>query len=158
FSAAMSSTSSELNALATTTVIDIYKRSVISDREDEHYLSASKWFTILWGVLALIFALYADLFENLIQLVNVIGSLVYGSILGIFMVAFFQKRIGGLAVFIAAIVAELVVVTIFLLDQYEVINVAFLWLNLIGCVLVMILAEIFQAAGIGEPAKATSQS
>ncbi|MEL7424288.1 MAG: sodium:solute symporter [Bacteroidota bacterium] len=153
FSAAMSSTSSELNALATTTVIDIYKRSVVSDREDEHYLSASKWFTILWGVLALIFALYADLFENLIQLVNVIGSLVYGSILGIFMVAFFQKRIGGLAVFIAAIVAELVVVTIFLLDQYEVISVAFLWLNLIGCVLVMVLAEIIQAAGIGEPAK-----
>ena len=153
FSAAMSSTSSELNALATTTVIDIYKRSVVPDREDEHYLSASKWFTILWGVLALIFALYADLFENLIQLVNVIGSLVYGSILGIFMVAFFQKRIGGLAVFIAAIVAEIVVVTVFLLDQYEIISVAFLWLNLIGCVLVMILAEIFQAAGIGEPAR-----
>lgn len=150
FSAAMSSTSSELNALATTTVIDIYKRSVVKDKDDDHYLSASKWFTILWGCLALIFALYADLFENLIQAVNMIGSLVYGAILGIFMVAFFQKRVGGLAVFLAAIVAEAAVITIFYLDRIGTIEVAYLWLNLIGCGLVMVLAEIFQAMGIGE--------
>ena len=150
FSAAMSSTSSELNALATTTVIDIYKRSLVPDKDDDHYLSASKWFTILWGGLALVFALYADLFENLIQAVNMIGSLVYGAILGIFMVAFFQKRIGGMAVFIAAIVAEAAVVTIFYLDRMEIIEVAYLWLNLIGCALVMILAELFQAMGIGK--------
>ena len=146
----MSSTSSELNALATTTVIDIYKRSLVPDKDDDHYLSASKWFTILWGGLALVFALYADLFENLIQAVNMIGSLVYGAILGIFMVAFFQKRIGGMAVFIAAIVAEAAVVTIFYLDRMEIIEVAYLWLNLIGCALVMILAELFQAMGIGK--------
>ena len=144
FSAAMSSTSSELNALATTTVIDIYKRSLVKDKEDHHYLNASKGFTILWGVLALIFALYADLFENLIQAVNMIGSLVYGSILGIFMVAFFQKRIGGKAVFLAAILAEIAVIVIFYLDQKEVIEVAYLWLNPIGCGLVMILAELIQ--------------
>lgn len=150
FSAAMSSTSSELNALATTTVIDIYKRSIVPDKDDAHYLSASKWFTILWGALALIFALYADLFENLIQAVNMIGSLVYGAILGIFMVAFFQKRVGGMAVFLAAIVAEAAVVTIFYLDRVGVIEVAYLWLNLIGCGLVMILAALFQGMGIGE--------
>lgn len=150
FSAAMSSTSSELNALATTTVIDIYKRSIVPDRDDAHYLSASKWFTIMWGGLALIFALYADLFENLIQAVNMIGSLVYGAILGIFMVAFFQKRVGGLAVFLAAIVAEAAVVTIFYLDRVGVIEVAYLWLNLIGCGLVMILAQSFHAMGIGK--------
>jgi Na+/proline symporter len=144
FSAAMSSTSSELNALATTTVIDIYKRSLVKDKEDHHYLNASKGFTILWGILALIFALYADLFENLIQAVNMIGSLVYGSILGIFMVAFFQKRIGGKAVFLAAILAEIAVIVIFYLDQKEVIEVAYLWLNPIGCGLVMILAELIQ--------------
>lgn len=144
FSAAMSSTSSELNALATTTVIDIYKRSLVKDKEDHHYLNASKGFTILWGVLALIFALYADLFENLIQAVNMVGSLVYGSILGIFMVAFFQKRIGGKAVFLAAILAEIAVVVIFYLDQIEVVNVAYLWLNPIGCGLVMILSELIQ--------------
>lgn len=153
FSAAMSSTSSELNALATTTVIDIYKRSLVTDKDDAHYLSASKWLTIMWGVLALIFALYADLFENLIQAVNMIGSLVYGSILGIFMVAFFQKRIGGKAVFLAAIVAEIAVVTIFYLDHHDIIDVAYLWLNLIGCALVMILAEIFQATGLGDRPK-----
>ncbi len=144
FSAAMSSTSSELNALATTTVIDIYKRSLVKNKEDRHYLKASKGFTILWGVMALIFALYADLFENLIQAVNMIGSLVYGSILGIFMVAFFQKRIGGKAVFLAAILAEIAVIVIFYLDQKEVIEVAYLWLNPIGCGLVMIMAELIQ--------------
>jgi len=144
FSAAMSSTSSELNALATTTVIDIYKRSLVKDKEDHHYLNASKGFTILWGALALIFALYADLFENLIQAVNMIGSLVYGSILGIFMVAFFQKRIGGKAVFLAAVFAEIAVIVIFYLDQIEVVNVAYLWLNPIGCGLVMIMAELIQ--------------
>lgn len=144
FSAAMSSTSSELNALATTTVIDIYKRSFVKHRDDAHYLVASKGFTILWGVIALVFALYADLFENLIQAVNMIGSLVYGSILGIFMVAFFQKRIGGKAVFLAAILAEIAVLVIFYLDRIGEIEVAYLWLNPIGCGLVMILAELLQ--------------
>ncbi|MCB0583015.1 MAG: sodium:solute symporter, partial [Phaeodactylibacter sp.] len=102
FSAAMSSTSSELNALATTTVIDIYRRSFVRKKTDRHYLNASKFFTILWGAIALFFAATAGLFENLIQAVNIIGSLFYGPILGIFMVAFFMKSIGARAVFIAA--------------------------------------------------------
>ena len=93
FSAAMSSTASELNALATTTVIDLYKRNIVTDQSDKHYLNASKLITVGWGIVALIFASTAGLFENLIQAVNIIGSLFYGAILGIFLLAFFfQKR------------------------------------------------------------------
>lgn len=140
FSAAMSSISSELNALATTTVIDIYKRSLIKNRTDRHYLQASKWMTIGWGVVALLFAEFASLFENLIQAVNIVGSLFYGVILGIFMTAFFLKKVGGHAVFIAAVISEILVITIFLLDQNGILKISFLWLNLIGCLLVMMLA------------------
>ncbi len=143
FSAAMSSTASELNALATTTVIDLYRRSFASNKSDHHYLQMSKFFTILWGGIALLFALIANLFDNLIEAVNIIGSLFYGVILGIFMVAFFMKKIRGNAVFIAAIIGELIVLVIFVLDKYEVISIAYLWLNLIGCILVMILSQLF---------------
>ncbi len=154
FSAAMSSTASELNALATTTVVDIYRRSFVKDQSDRHYLNASKLFTILWGVIALIFAATADLFENLIQAVNIIGSLFYGVILGVFMVAFFMKQIGSRAVFLAALVGELIVLALFLLNRFEpeltlfgytfVLKIAYLWLNLIGCLLVMALSWLFQ--------------
>jgi len=142
FSAAMSSVASELNALATTTVIDIYQRSVVTDQTDQHYLKASKAFTVMWGVFALLFAYYAADFENLIEFVNIIGSLFYGVILGIFMVAFFMKSIRGNAVFIAALISEVLVITVFFLEQNGVIEISFLWLNLIGCVLVMMLAWI----------------
>lgn len=142
FSAAMSSTSSELNALATTTVIDLYRRQIVKDRDDAHYLSASKWFTIMWGVIALTFAVFADLFENLIQAVNMIGSLFYGVILGVFAVAFWFKKIGGNAVFTAAIIGEILVLIIFALTQFGVIELAYLWLNLIGCILVILLASM----------------
>lgn len=143
FSAAMSSTSSELNALATTTVIDIYRRSLAPDKSDRHYLNASKGFTILWGIIALIFALVANLFDNLIEAVNIIGSLFYGVILGVFMVAFFLKMVRGNAVFIAAIISELIVIAIFTLSNYGIISIAYLWLNLIGCILVMIFSLMF---------------
>lgn len=156
FSAAMSSTASELNALATTTVVDIYRRSFVRDQSDRHYLNASKLFTILWGVIALIFAATADLFENLIQAVNIIGSLFYGVILGVFMVAFFMKWIGARAVFPAAVLGELIVLALFLLNRFEpeislfgytfVLKIAYLWLNLIGCVLVMLLSWLFQSS------------
>ncbi len=140
FSAAMSSISSELNALATTTVVDIYRRSLFKTGTDGHYLLASRGFTIMWGVVALIFAETASLFENLIQAVNIIGSLFYGTILGIFMTAFFLKKVRANAVFIAALIGESVVLLIFTLDQYDIVSVAFLWLNLIGCLVVMGLA------------------
>ncbi len=144
FSAAMSTTASELNALATTSVIDIYRRSIVTDKTDQHYLKASKWLTIFWGLLALGFALVASLFDNLIEAVNIIGSVFYGTILGIFMVAFFMKRVGGKAVFLAALLAELIVIAVFILDKMEIVSIAYLWLNLIGCILVMILAGIFE--------------
>lgn len=154
FSAAMSSTSSELNALATTTVIDIYRRSLVKDKSDRHYLQASKMFTILWGGIALIFAASANLFENLIQAVNIIGSLFYGAILGVFLVAFFMKWVKSNAVFIGALIGEVIVIIIFLLNWYGVefnllgmtikVSIAYLWLNLIGCVLVMIISAFLQ--------------
>lgn len=144
FSAAMSSTASELNALATTTVIDLYKRSFAKNREDRHYLQASKIFTMLWGAIALIFAITASLFENLIQAVNIIGSLFYGVILGIFLVAFLMKKIGGNAVFIAAIIGEACILGLFALNTYGILSISFLWLNPIGCILVMVIAWLLR--------------
>lgn len=146
FSAAMSSTASELNALATTTVVDLYRRSFAKDKTDRHYLNASKAFTAVWGGIALVFAATANLFENLIQAVNIIGSLFYGAILGIFMVAFFMKQIGGRAVFIGALLAEAIVLVIFTLNSMGIIEIAYLWLNLIGCILVMGFAWILEQA------------
>jgi len=158
FSAAMSSTSSELNALATTTVIDLYRRSLSKDKSDKHYLRASRLFTVMWGVIALIFALTADLFENLIQAVNIIGSLFYGAILGIFLVAFFLKQVGSRAVFVAALIGEAIVLIIFYLTSQGIINLAYLWLNLIGCSLVMVIAYLFYLFGIDKPKPGGSQA
>ena len=144
FSAAMSSTASELNALATTTVVDIYKRSFRREEDDHHYLVSAKVFTLIWGIIALVFATLASLFENLIEAVNMIGSLFYGVILGIFAVAFFFKWIKGKAVFIGAIIAELFIIALFIMDKLEIINLAYLWLNPIGCFLVIIIAGLLQ--------------
>ena len=94
-SAAMSSTASELNALAGTTTIDLYKRSLVGKKSDKHYVKATKWFTLGWGVLAILFASVASLFDNLIQLVNIIGSIFYGNVLGIFLLAFFFKFVNS---------------------------------------------------------------
>ncbi|MFK7933677.1 MAG: sodium:solute symporter [Saprospiraceae bacterium] len=142
FSAAMSSTASELNALATTTMVDLYRRSIKPNEEDHHYLNVSKAFTVMWGLVALAFAAFASLFDNLIEAVNIIGSIFYGTILGIFVVAFFIKKVGGRAVFIAAVIAEIIVVTIFVLDKTGQVNIAYLWLNLIGCLLVVFISLI----------------
>lgn len=158
FSAAMSSKSSELNALATSSVIDFYRRKFRTQETDEHYMKVSKWFTAAWGMVALAFALFAQLFENLIEAVNIVGSLFYGTILGIFMVAFFMKRIGSNAVFVAAILAELVVVAIFILDRMGIYKFAYLWLNLLGCVLVMLLAWLLQNTFFIKEKKVTSES
>ncbi len=135
FSAAMSSTSAELNALASTTVVDIYKRSIKKNGSERHYLRASRWFTLMWGALAILFATLASLIDNLIQAVNILGSLFYGTILGIFLTAFFLKKAGRHSVFWAAVISELVV-----LGLYFFTGIGYLWFNLIGCVLVMILS------------------
>lgn len=143
-SAAMSSTASELNALATTTVVDIYKRNFAQTINDQQFLFASKVFTVIWGVLALIFAINASLFENLIQAVNIIGSLFYGVILGVFVVAFLFEHIKGKAVLISILIVEPIIITLYVLDLSEVINLAFLWLNPIGCILLVLVAELVQ--------------
>lgn len=139
FCAAWSASASELSALSTTTVVDLYRRSWMKDQSDAHYLRASKWFTVLWGLIALSFALVARQFENLIQAVNIIGSLFYGVILGIFFVAFFIKKVQGTATFIAALLAEALVIGIYFFT-----DIAFLWLNFIGCTLVMSIAGVLQ--------------
>ena len=144
FSAAMSSTASELNALATTSLIDIYKRSYMKDQTDQHYLKMSKWFTFGWGIIALLFATFASLFDNLIEAVNIIGSLFYGTILGVFMIAFFLKKIRGRGTFYGAILGEAGVLLLFYLNMTGVIELAYLWLNLIGCVMVIFFALLIQ--------------
>jgi len=139
FSAAMSSTASELNALASTTVIDIYRRSVKPEASNMHYVKASKLLTATWGGLAILFAMYASMLDNLIQAVNIVGSIFYGTILGIFLVAFYFKYIKGHAVFIAALLAEAIV-----LYCYQFTEIAFLWFNVIGCVAVIVFGLLIQ--------------
>lgn len=138
-SAAMSSTASELNALASTTAIDLYKRNVKDYKSEEHYVKASKWFTLAWGIIAISVACIANLFDNLIQLVNIIGSIFYGNVLGIFLLAFFIKFVRGNAVFIAAVITQIIILLVFILDWLP-----YLWLNLLGCVLVMGIAILIQ--------------
>ncbi len=145
FAASMSSTSSELNALATTSIIDIYKRSLVKDKDDHHYFKTSQWLTVLWGLIALTFASVASLFDNLIEAINIVGSLFYGVILGIFMTGFFIRKVKADAVFIAALISESLILFIFYLNSIGYIKVAYLWLNLYGCLLTMSLSLIFQS-------------
>ncbi len=137
-SAAMSSTASELNALGSTTAMDLYKRN-IHGRSPNHYLKASKWFTLLWGGIAIGVACFANLFDNLIQLVNIIGSIFYGNVLGIFLLAFFIKFVRSRSVFIAAIITQLVIIYFWWIDLMP-----YLWLNLVGCAIVMGLAILIE--------------
>lgn len=145
FSAAMSSTSSELNALGSTTLIDFYKRTINPNATDDHYLRYSKLFTLMWGVIAIIFATTLSLFENLIQAVNLIGSLFYPIILGIFLVAFFFKSIKSNAVFISAIISQAVVIYVHYLNTIGAagrLTMGFLWYNAFGCILVILIGFI----------------
>jgi Na+/proline symporter len=138
-SAAMSSTASELNALASTTSLDLYKRSMVPGKSETHYLKATKWFTFAWGILAIIIACVAYLADNLIQLVNIIGSIFYGNVLGIFLLAFFFKYVRGNAVFVAALITQAIVILGWWQDWMP-----YLWLNLFGCILVILIAFILQ--------------
>lgn len=135
FLASMGSTASGLNSLASTTVVDFYKRIFRKEETDTKYLRASRWSTIFWGLFCIIVALYASKLGNLIEAVNILGSLFYGTILGIFLVAFYLKKVSGNAVFIAAIIAEAFIVYAWIVDL-----TAFLWLNVIGCLAVMVLS------------------
>lgn len=138
FSAAMSSSASGLNSLGATSAIDIYKRNV-SHKSDKHYVVATQYFTVFWGIVAIGFACISSLFENLIQLVNIIGSIFYGTVLGIFLIGFYINYIKGKAAFIGACISQLTIFYIFYLDV-----VSYLWLNFIGALLTIILAFFLQ--------------
>ena len=138
--AAMSSTASELNALAATTTVDLYKRNLNVKKSEKHFLKMSKFFTITWGIIAICFASIGNLFENLIQLVNIIGSIFYGTILGIFLVAFFIKKITANSVFWAACISQIIIFFI-----YFNIDISYLWLNFIGAVVTILLSTIFES-------------
>lgn len=137
FFAAMSSTASELNALAATTTVDIYKRSIYQDGDDAHYVKASKAWTVMWGLIGLTIALSGNLFENLIQFVNIVGSVFYGTILGIFLVGFYRKHLKANETFFAAVISQIVVIIVFWMDVLP-----YLWLNVIGVVGVLLFGEI----------------
>jgi SSS family solute:Na+ symporter len=136
-SASMSSSAAELNALASVTVVDIYKRLGRRDAPERHYLLVSKLATVFWGLYAIAFAQFANHLGSLIEAVNLMGSLFYGTILGIFLIAFYLKKIGGNATFIAAIVAELTVLACYFFTK-----IPFLWFNVIGCVVLISLAGV----------------
>lgn len=139
-SAAMSSIASELNALGATTTVDFYRRVFRRDASDRHVLVASKLFTVFWGLVAVGFATFASLLDNLIQAVNILGSIFYGTVLGIFLVAFFLKHVRGHAVFGAAVLSQATVIGLFLLS-----DIGYLWFNVIGCALVVVLGLALQA-------------
>lgn len=152
FAAAMSSSSSELNALGSTTTVDLYKRSIRKEASDAHYVNSSKLFTAFWGLGAILFATYASLFENLIQAVNLLGSLFYGTILGIFVVGFFIKWIKGQAVFLAALLSQALILVVHFFNGKGLFgmhwDIGFLWYNAIGCLSVVLFGLLLQS-GIG---------
>ncbi len=141
-SASMSSTSAELNALASTTVVDVYKRIFKKQGSEAHYVKISKISTVVWGIYAILLAEYASRLGSLIEAVNILGSLFYGTILGIFLVAFYLKWVRGTATFYAALIAESLVVLSFMFT-----HISFLWYNVIGCFGVIIFSMLFTWMG-----------
>jgi Na+/proline symporter len=141
FAAALSSKAAELNALGATTTVDFYQHLLKREASDAHYVTASKWFTLFWGLVALAFALFASLVENLIQAVNIVGSVFYGVVLALFLVAFFVRRVGGTAIFCAALAAQTLVFVL-----YFSLNISYLWYNFIGCAACVLFSLLIQAA------------
>jgi Na+/proline symporter len=128
----MSSTSGEINSLAAVTVIDLYQRHIRKEASDHHYLSASKWATLFWGVYAVGFAQYGRNFGALIEAVNIVGSLFYGGMLGVFALAFFFKKVGANGAFWGVIAGEAAIFSLFLFTK-----ISFLWYNVVGCAVVI---------------------
>lgn len=152
FAAALSSISSELNALGTTTAVDLYQHRLRPNATEGEVLKASRWFTLLWGGVALAFALFAKFVSNLIEAVNILGSIFYGVVLGIFLVAFFLKRVQGTAVFFAALLAQGLVIV-----GYLTWDIGYLWFNLIGCSACVLLSIVIQALRGSETSAAASR-
>jgi SSS family solute:Na+ symporter len=143
-SAGMSSKSSELNALSAATIMDFYKRSFVKNKTEKHYVNASKFATAFWGITSIGFALIFSLFDNLIEAVNIIGSLFYGVILGIFVTGFFIKRVKANALLMAALVSEIMVLSAFILEKNGHIDFSYLWLNPLGCLGVVLFGLVLQ--------------
>ena len=139
FLAAWGSIAAALNAMSSTTIVDIYKRLFRQDASDKHYLKASRWCTLGWGIFCILVAQFAHRMGSLIEAVNILGSIFYGTILGVFIVAFYLKKLNGTPVFVAALVTEIVVIIVYILNV-----VSFLWLNVIGCTGVVLFALIIQ--------------
>jgi len=140
FAAALSSKAAELNALGSTTTVDFYRHMVKREATDAHYVAASKWFTLLWGLVAIGFALFANLAENLIQAVNIVGSIFYGVVLAMFLVAFFVRWVNGTAIFWAALAAQTLVFVL-----YFSLKISYLWYNFIGCAVCVLFSLLIQA-------------
>ena len=147
-SAAMSSSASELTALASTTAIDIYKRNIKNEKSEKHFVYATQFFTLGWGIIAILFACVCTLFENLIQLVNILGSIFYGTVLGIFLVGFLVKFVKGKSIFYSAAISQ---ISIFFIYYYFIHiypsgqeKLGYLWLNFIGALLTLVLSIVFQ--------------
>lgn len=140
FCAAMSSTAAELNALGSTAEVDFYRPLIRPHASERHYLIVAKCLTAGWGVLAIAFALFANLVENLIEAVNILGSIFYGTILGLFLSAFFLRFVKGTAVFVAALISQSTVIILF-----KTTDIGYLWYNLIGCAAVLLLSALLQA-------------
>ena len=154
-SAAMSSSASGLTALASTTAIDIYKRNVKGEKSEKHFVNATKYFTLLWGVIAILFACVGTLFENLIQLVNIVGSIFYGTVLGVFLVGFYIKFVKANAIFYSAVISQ---TTIFFIYYYTIHiyptgeeKLGYLWLNFIGASLTVVLSILAQLISKDKP-------
>lgn len=147
-SAAMASSASELTALASTTSIDIYKRNLNVEKSEKHYVNVTQFFTLIWGLIAILSACFFTLFENLIQLVNILGSIFYGTVLGIFLVGFLIKFVKAKAIFTAALLSQ---ISIFFIYYYFIHiypsgqeKLGYLWLNFIGASLTVVLSMLFQ--------------
>jgi len=141
FAAALSSKAAELNALGTTTTIDLWRQlRPLAAVDEARNMRVARWFTALWGLVAIAFALFAGFAENLIEAINILGSIFYGVILGIFLVAFFFRRVGGSAVFTAAVAAQAIVIAMYLS-----LDLGYLWYNVIGCAICIVASLALQA-------------
>lgn len=157
FLAGWGSIAAALNSLSSTTVVDIHKKFIEKDCSGLRDYRISKWYTFGWGVFCIITAMFATKMGSLVEAVNILGSLFYGTILGTFLVAFYMKKVKGNAVFIAAIISEVVVVMLYYLNMNKIIKLEYMWLALIGSVCVMFLSFVFQLldnkkAGSTDPA------
>jgi len=145
FISSWGSIAAALNSLASTTIVDIHKKFINKNMDEKADYAASRWYTVAWGIFCIIVAQFAyNLGNSLIEAVNILGSLFYGVILGVFLIAFFAKPVKGTAVFLSALLGECVVLTLFLLNEHNIIDLGFLWLNAVGAIVVFSLGWLLQ--------------